>query len=183
MRADSEGFGKRRQGLRMLGPRHFPSYRPAVLRKLVLLSFLGLFVGIGAQCSQAEDPSCACLCSDGRFPDCYAEPGSCPLSPACGSDEQCDDYCKSEALCGDDSPLYVECMPFIGGYPDSVICMDIPLCGEVSEEECVERRIDFDCYVHWNFYRQCIGQEGCDTPRCGELLQRWEVCDSGDGAP
>jgi len=154
-----------------------------MLGNLVRLLLLVPLLIVGAQCKQAEDPSCACLCSNGRFPACYAEPRNCPPSPACGDDNQCEQYCKSEALCGAGDPIYVECLPFIGGYPDSVICDGIPLCDEVSEEQCVERRNDFNCYGLWNLYRYCVGVEGCDTPRCEEWLQRWEACDSSRETP
>lgn len=156
-----------------------------MLQRLAPLLFLLPVSIIVAQCSRGEelptDPYCWCICSDKRVPVCNRpQQDDCPPSPVCASDDECEPYCQSDDLCGEGEPSFVGCNVGADGYTQEVLCREIPQCDSITEEECLVRFTPFDCTFEWLFYRLCISEEGCDSPRCQTYLQGWADCKASE---
>jgi hypothetical protein len=131
------------------------------------------------QCSgrdQGFEPKCVCVCSDGRFPACaHPQRQDCPPS-SCEQDDSCDAYCRSEAACAEDEPRSAQCDVELDAYGFEVLCRDVEQCEGVEPEECLERFEPFICEFDWLLYLLCVGENGCDAPRCRMWLGDWEEC-------
>ncbi len=148
------------------------------MRPFALVLVLSIF---SAQCDDTElpaGPACDCVCSNERVPACYSRGrNDCPPNPACTTDEECDVFCQSDALCAEPDPKYAECRR--GDDPDrnaDLYCVQTPQCGDVTQEECRERLERFGCNFEWLFYRMCVAEEGCDSEYCDRFLGSWDQC-------